>query len=169
MFFLVYFILFLIPVYIICLVGYSLLKGAPYAPLGNERIKVMIKLLDLKKKQTIADIGSGDGRIVIAFAKNGIEAHGFEINPVLVLLSRYYIQKQHLQNKAFIHWKNIWYADLSRFDGLTLYGITHMMLPLEKKLQQEAKPGAKIVSNHFQFPSWKPVRVQSDVRLYIKK
>jgi cyclopropane fatty-acyl-phospholipid synthase-like methyltransferase len=158
-----------IPIYIIWLFGYSLIKGAPYAPVSQERIKVMVKLLNLKKGQKMADLGSGDGRIMIAFARLGIEAHGYEINPILVLIANWYIRKYRLQNKAFIHWTDFWKSDLSRYDGITLFGITHMMPSLEKKLKSNLKPKAKVVSNHFQFPNWKASQTLSDVRLYLNK
>lgn len=162
-------LLLLLGIYIIYLFVYTLTLAAPYAPLSDERIKVMLKLLQLKKGQKMADIGSGDGRIVIAFAKKGIESHGYEINPLLVIISKWYIRKYNLQTKAFVHWESLWRTNFSTYDALTLFGITHMMPRLEKKLRQELKPGSKVVSNHFQFPTWKPRQTNSDVRLYIQK
>src|SRR3990167_10270805 len=109
-----------------CLILYALIFGAPYAPVADNRIRTMIKLLRLKKNDKLVDLGSGDGRIVIAFAKLGIESHGYEINPVLVAISRFRIRRLGLQNKAAIHFKDFWIVDLSEYNLVGLYGIAHM-------------------------------------------
>jgi cyclopropane fatty-acyl-phospholipid synthase-like methyltransferase len=162
-------ILFAIPLYIIYLFGYSVLKGGPYAPVSHSRVKIMIKLLNLKKGQKMVDIGSGDGRIIIAFAQKGIEAHGYEINPLLFLYTKWQINQMELQKKAFVHLSDLWKTDLSKYDAVTLFGITHMMQPLETKFNKELKKGAKFVTNHFKLPNWKPEKSEDDVWLYIKK
>ena len=69
----------------IILLLYSMLFGAPYAAVGSERLAVIMELLSPKKGEKIADLGSGDGRIVIQAAKQGAKATGYEINPVLVV------------------------------------------------------------------------------------
>src|SRR5690242_17121198 len=84
---------------------YATVFGGPYAPAALNRIETMVKLLKLKKGQKMVDLGSGDGRIVIEFAKRGIESHGYEINPILVFISRLKIKKLGLSNKAHIHLK----------------------------------------------------------------
>lgn len=145
---------------------YALTFGAPYATLAYNRIETMKKLLNLKKGQKLVDLGSGDGRIVIEFARAGIEAHGYEINPVLVALSRFKIRKAGLERKAFIHFKSYWMGDLSQFDAATVYGIAHMMPRLEKKLIKELKPGSKIASNYFKFPNLRVFKEENKVKLY---
>src|SRR5882672_3428464 len=63
-------------------------RGAPYVPSRKDSIKKMLVLANLKPGDKVVDLGSGDGRIVIAFARNGIDAHGYEISPALVLWSK---------------------------------------------------------------------------------
>lgn len=148
------------------IIFYALIFGAPYAPLAQNRIDTMVRLLTLRKGQKLVDLGSGDGRIVIEFAKRGIESHGYEINPVLVALSLFKIRKAGLQKKAFIHFKDFWSVNLSEFDAITLYGITHIMGRLEKKIKKECKPDVKIVTNYFRFPDLKAIRQENRVTLY---
>src|SRR3989344_5864801 len=149
-----------------CLILYALIFGAPYAPVAGNRIETMVKLLRPKKSDKFVDLGSGDGRIVIAFAKLGVESHGYEINPLLVAFSRYRIRKAGLHKKAFIHFKDFWLTDLSRFNAVTLYGIAHIMGRLEKKLKKELKPGSKITANYFKFPSTRELKKENNVRYY---
>ncbi len=157
-------IIFLFTIFILMM--YALIFGAPFATLASNRIETMIKLLKLKKGDKVVDLGSGDGRIVIAFAKLGLESHGYEINPVLVAWSRFKIRQMGLQNKAFIHFKSYWSEDFSGFNAVTVYGIGHMMGRLEKKLRKELKSGSKIVSNYFGLPSLRAVKQDNKVWLY---
>lgn len=157
-------ILFLL-IYIIYLLSYSLLKGAPYAALGHERIRIMMELLDPKKGKRLVDLGSGDGRIVSAAQKYGVFSTGIEINPVIFLLSKYKTRNE--KNANFIL-GDYWRMDLSSYNYITVWGTAHMMSALEKKLQKELKPGSKVVSNHFTFPNWKHKKKKNDVYLYIK-
>ena len=60
--------------------------GAAYEGSDAETIKKMIKMSGNLKGKRMVDIGSGDGRIVIEFARNGAKAEGYEINPLLVCL-----------------------------------------------------------------------------------
>mgnify|MGYP001577833905 FL=1 len=129
----------------------------------------MIKLLDIRPGEKAADIGSGDGRIVIAMARAGAETHGYEIDPLLIWRSRRKIRQAGLQNKSFIHWKDFWNEDFSSFDIVTVYGIKHIMKKLEEKLKKELKPGARVVSNGFKFPTWQPLKSQDGLHLYIQK
>src|SRR3989338_878500 len=79
-----------------------LLRGAPYLPTHRESVAKMIELAQVRPADKMVDLGSGDGRIVIAFAKQGIEAHGYEVNPLLVWWSRKNIQRAGLDGRAFI-------------------------------------------------------------------
>ena len=178
-FFLVFFafyffiILVVIPlVFFIKIWGYLyplLFWGAIYVPTTEERVEKMVKLLEVKPGQTAVDLGAGDGRLVIALAETGIEAHGYEIKPFLVLRAQKNIKKAGLENKAFVHLKNLWKEDLKGFDIVVLYAMAHMMKKIEKKFEKELKPGAKIVSNFFTLPTWKPDKVEDNIYLYIKK
>ncbi|MBI2022819.1 50S ribosomal protein L11 methyltransferase [Candidatus Daviesbacteria bacterium] len=151
---------------LIYLLVYSTIRGGPYAPLGKKRVKDMINLLKIKKGEKAVDLGSGDGRVVIALAKAGAEAYGYEINPLLVWISRRNIKKTGLERKAFINWQDLWKVDLSKFDIVTLYVIPTIMGSLEKKLKKELKKGARVTSNHFKFPKWKVSQTKNDSYLY---
>jgi len=142
--------------------------GAPFQPSSNKAMRDILVLAKLNKKQRMADLGSGNGKIIIEFAKRGVEAHGYEINPILVWLSRMRIKKRHLQGKAFIHGGNFMNANLSKFNVITSFQISYMMPGLEKKLKKELKKRAKVISNTWRFPNWKPKRKIGHVYMYIK-
>lgn len=149
-------------------IGIFIGLGAPYVPTHDKTMKKMVMLLNIKPGEKAVDLGSGDGKIVIALAQAGAEAHGYEINPFLVLWSKMNIKKAGLSGKAFIHWKSFWGADFSSFQVVTIYGITYVMKRLEKKLQKELKQGSRVASNAFTFPQWNPIQNDNGVHLYKK-
>lgn len=137
--------------------------GAPYEGTGKKKIGDIIELAKAKKGDKIVDLGSGDGRIVIAFAKKGIETHGFEINPFLVLASKW---KSRKLDNAFIHWESFWKEDLRKYDVVILFQYKTIMSKLKKKLAKELKKSSKIVSYHWKFKDWKISQKKGDVYLY---
>lgn len=144
------------------------LKGAFFSPSGKHLTDRMVSLVDVKPQEKALDLGSGDGSQVIALAKAGAIAYGYEINPVLVWWSKYRIYRAGLSKKAFIYRKDFWKADLSQFDVITIFGVYYMMDKLEKKLMRELKPKTRVVSNYFKFPNWKPSKQDNNVYLYVK-
>lgn len=158
----------IICLYIIWLFSYSLFFGAPYAALGEKKLSKMIELAKIKKGERAADLGSGDGRIVIALAKAGAVASGFEINPVLHVIALQNLRKNGITNTAHVFLKDLWKTDLSKYDVITLYGNFPMMSRLEKKLQKELPPGARVISNHFEFPHWIAEQESNDIFIYRK-
>lgn len=155
-------------IYIIYILSYSILFGAPFAVTRKEKMNKMLNLLDIKSGDMFADLGSGDGRIVIAAAKKGARAHGYELNPVLVLISRIKIKKARLEGKAFIHRKSYWGVSLKHYDAISVFGIVHIMPSLEKKLKNELRKGGLVVSNHFRFPKWEVYKKDENLYLYKK-
>lgn len=148
--------------------------GAPYAVTTQSTIDALIKILEKeietpKERVRVVDLGSGDGRIVIALARSGFEAHGFELNPLLVTYSRWKIRQAKLHTRAYIHQRNYWGENLSSFDVVAVFGISYMMKKLEKKLKRELRSGSLVVSNYFSFPDWKPTRHEQCLIVYKKE
>ena len=146
----------------------GIFRGAPFLPTDQADTQKMVELANLKPGDKLADLGSGDGRILIAAAKLGAEAHGYEINPLLVLWSKWKIKKGGLSDKAFVHWKNYWLEDFSNFDVVTIFGITGIMEKLGEKLSRELKPGSRVICHIFPIPKWEGEKIGS-LYLYVKK
>jgi protein-L-isoaspartate O-methyltransferase len=145
----------------------SIAKGAPFINSKKKAIESMIELAEIKTGMKTVDIGSGSGPIVIAFARAGAQATGYEINWFLVLWSRVKLRMLGLSGKGKIRWGNFWQQNLSESDVVTVYGIPFIMKDLEKKLLAEMKPGTKIISNSFTFPNLQVARQVESVYLYI--
>lgn len=147
----------------------SIIGGAPYAPTKPKTVANMIARLHIQPGDKAVDLGSGDGRIVIALARAGAEAHGYETNPALVWWSRYRIRKAGLQHKAFIHHQSFWDISFASFSTVTLFGMTHIMERLANKLKRELPIDAIIVANTYTLPGWKPETTSDGIYLYKQK
>ncbi len=142
--------------------------GVPYIASTDARARVILKLLGPVEGAKVADLGSGDGKLLAYLAEAGAECEGFEINPILVWRSEQKLKKRGLAERARVYRKDFWREDLSSFDAVTIYGIGDIMGKLERKLQSELRPGARVVSNTYQFPTWEPVSQEDNVFLYVK-
>ncbi len=140
--------------------------GAIYVPTKKERINKIIRFAEIRPGEKAVDLGSGDGRLVIALAKAGAESYGYEVNPVLVYKSKKNIQDAGLEEKAFISLGSFWQADLSEFDVVVVYGMKHVMSRLGKKLKKELKKDARVISNTFELPGWSQVKKEDNIYLY---
>jgi precorrin-6B methylase 2 len=151
---------------VIYLLGRPIVRGAIYFPTSHVQVDLMIRMASLKRGDVMADLGSGDGRMIIACARQGIRAEGYEINPLLVFFSRRDIRRAGLQDLATVRWKSLWRADLAPCDAVFVYGIPYIMDGLRQKLERELRPGAKVVSNTFPFPDWAPLTTENKIYLY---
>lgn len=123
--------------------------GAPYFPVRKRDIEDAFTLVDVTEKDTVIDLGSGDGKILLACAKKGATVIGYELNPVLVLISRWRLR---MYPKARIYWKNLFLADLSNVTKIFVFGLNPIMAKIEEKIQREARLEIDIISFAFAFP-----------------
>lgn len=170
------FLLSLIKFFVVVAIIFLLVKffvpvfnGAIYLPTSIDRVKRMLDLSELKAGQTLIDLGSGDGRILIEAVQRGAMAMGYEINPILVYLTKRKIKKLNLNNRAQIFWKNFWQVDLIDADVITVFGAPTIMAKLEKKFLKELKSGAKICSYVFPLPNLKVLKKEEGIFIYVKK
>ena len=105
----------------------------------------------------LLDIGSGDGRIVMATASAGFRSTGIEINPWLVLYSkiRSWREADLRRSTRFVR-GDLWKFPLTDFDNVVVFGVEEMMAPLSDKMETELKPGTRIVVCRFPVERWKP-------------
>jgi len=140
--------------------------GAPFVPLEPDVISRVLDLVDIKKGDVFYDLGSGDGRLVIAAALKGARAYGIEIDPIRAFYSRLWIFLFRLNNQATIIQKNIFDVNLSDADVITLYLPQETNDKLKPKLEKEAKLGVRIVSVAFNLPGWHPAAVDPRGPIY---
>ncbi|CAH3131167.1 unnamed protein product [Pocillopora meandrina] len=130
----------------------------PYVPATERQIANILRIGQASKHNgsTLVDLGSGDGRVVIAAARQGYQAHGYELNHWLVWYSRLQARLQGLHHKATFSRADLWKVNLSTFDTILIFGVSEMMPKLQDKFQEEMKDDAQILACRFPLPNWKP-------------
>lgn len=125
--------------------------GAPYLPTLSRQQAAALDLLDLKPGQVFYDLGSGDGRVLLAAAARGATAIGYEINPILVAIA--WLRCRRAGGKVKIVWGSFWRADVTDADSVFIFLINRHMKKLDRYLGRQFKSRkVKVVSNAFKIP-----------------
>lgn len=130
-------------------------KDVVWVPTPDALITKMLKMAEVKPKDYVMDLGSGDGRIPIAAAKEfGANAVGIEYNPDMVTLSNRNAQRAGVTDKVKFVQGDIYETDLSKADVIAMYLLPRINLELRPKLLA-LKPGTRIVTHSFDMGDWK--------------
>ncbi len=158
-------LLFIICLLLVLAFGFVVFYGAPYLPTLGKQAETALDLLDLKPEQTLLELGSGDGRVLIAAAKRGLNVTGYELNPILALFSWVRTRKYGAQIKVV--WGNYWHKDWPPTDGIFVFLLDKYMERLDTNIIQKY-PGKKIklVSFAFEVPNKKPIKTKRGLYLY---
>lgn len=128
----------------------------PYVPSTEEAVKAMLKLAEVKKTDVVYDLGCGDGRIVIAAAKEyGARGVGIDINPVRIQEARENAKKAGVEHLVRFEEKDLFEADIREATVVTLFLLPSINLKLRPRLMEQLRPGTRIVSNTFDMGDWK--------------
>jgi SAM-dependent methyltransferase len=129
----------------------------PYVPTTEPAVEAMLKLADVKKTDIVYDLGCGDGRIVVAAAKNfGAHGVGIDINPVRINEAKESAKKAGVENLVRFEENDLFQADIHEATVVTLFLLPNINLKLRPKLLKDLKPGTRVVSNTFDMGDWKP-------------
>jgi tRNA G37 N-methylase Trm5 len=129
----------------------------PFVPTSQELVVAMLKLADVHAGDTVIDLGSGDGRIVITAAKQfGATAIGVDINPERIKEANENARKAGVTDKVKFVQGDLFDADIHNATVVTLYLLPNVNLKLRPKLLKDLKPGTRVVSHSFDMDDWKP-------------
>lgn len=158
-------ILFLVVAGLILIFGLVVLVGAPYLPTLQPNVTEALKLTGLKPGQTLLELGSGDGRVLLAAAKQGIHGVGYELNPLLVLWSK--LTTWRYRKLVVVKWSNYWLAKWPEADAIYTFLLQKYMKKLDKKIVQTyAGKNIKLVSLAFTIPGKTPTKQIKGLYLY---
>lgn len=138
-------------------------KDVVYLPTPQELVEKMLDMAAVTPKDLVVDLGSGDGRIVIAAARRGAKALGIEYDGPLVDLSRQTALREGVGDRATFVQADLFTTDFSEATVVTMFLLSDMMLKLRPQIAA-MKPGTRVVSNSFEMDGWAPddtVRIPS--------
>jgi precorrin-6B methylase 2 len=130
-------------------------KDVVWVPTPPELVEAMLDLAKVTRQDFVIDLGSGDGRNVIAAAKRGARALGVEYNPKMVALSKRNAATAGVADRATFVEGDMYEADISKASVLALFLLPSNMLQLRPKFL-DLRPGSRIVSNTFGIEGWTP-------------
>jgi precorrin-6B methylase 2 len=128
-------------------------KDVIWVPTPNELVEKMLDMAKVTPQDFVMDLGSGDGRNVIAAAKRGARAYGFEFNPEMVALSRRRAQEAGVADRATFIEGDMFEADISKATVMALFLLPSNLDKLAPKFLA-LRPGTRIVNNTFQVTGW---------------
>ena len=130
-------------------------KDVIWVPTPEELVDKMLWAAQVTADDFVIDLGSGDGRLVIAAARLGARARGIEYNPDMVELSRKNAEEAGLSEQTEFIEADIFEYDFSEATVITMFLLPSLNVKLRPKLLQ-LKPGTRIVSNAFAMGNWRP-------------
>jgi len=133
--------------------------GGPYVPTPMVIVERMLELARVRRDDVVADLGSGDGRLVIEAARRyGARGFGIEREERLVGFARDAAAQARVAGLASFRQGDLFDADLRSATVVTLYLLPRLLVRLAPKLQAELAPGARVVSHDYPIEAWKPER-----------
>lgn len=152
-------------VLIVCF-SFVLFVGPPYLPTLQKQKSVALDLLNLKPGDTLLELGSGDGRVMLAAASRGLKVIGIELNPVLVLVSLFVTRKYRKQIRVI--WGTYWGVPWPRAEGVFAFMLPRYMARLNERIIKWLPPGktVKLASFAFSIPDKEPMEKRDGVYLY---
>jgi len=143
----------------------------PYIPSTTVAVDEMLRVADAGPDDLVVDLGSGDGRIVIAAARDyGARGLGIEIDPALVKESGENARRAGVADRVAFREGDVLKAEIGAATVVTLYLLPQLVEQLKPRLLAQLKPGTRIVAHDFGFADWMPdrtVTISKNYYLYV--
>ncbi len=137
--------------------GWNLTLDALWQPTDPVTMKRLLYLSEIQPGEKLVDLGCGDGRFVVAAARDfGARATGFEIDPFRVLYAKIWIWLARLSDRAAVIRGNMYEVDVSDADVVILFLSATSNFRLQKRLREQLKDGARVVSYYHPMWGWQP-------------
>lgn len=134
---------------------------APYVATSYEVVDAMLALAGVEPGDHVIDLGSGDGRILIAAARShGARGLGVDIDPARIRESNANAQAAGVAHRVTFRRQDLFETELGEADVLTLYLLPEINIELRPRILEQMRPGTRVVSNMYDMGDWRPDRTQ---------
>ncbi len=133
------------------------IEEVPYVQTPPRVVRRMLQMAEIKSSDVLWDLGSGDGRIVIAAATEfGARAVGYEIDPALIRESRARAQRAGVASRTKFLEKDLFSLAFAEPSVVTLYLLPEFNMKLRPMLLAQMRPGTRVVSHEWDMGDWQP-------------
>jgi precorrin-6B methylase 2 len=144
------------------------LYGVPWVPTRAARIRRALQMAKLQPGETLYDLGAGDGRVLVLAAKEfGARAVGVEVGPAQCLVGWLRIWFSGCRHRVRMRCGDFYRANVTEADVIFVYLTSTQTTRLQKKLDRELRPGARVVSVAADFPGWQPSQVDRESLIFL--
>jgi len=134
---------------------------SPYAATPETVVQAMLRMAQVGPRDYVIDLGSGDGRMVIAAATDfGARGLGVDIDAKLVDLANRLAARDGVAERARFREQDLFETDLSQATVITVYLLPAIMDRIARKLRTDLAPGTRVVTHDFPLPGWPVQQVQ---------
>ena len=144
--------------------------NSPYVASPSHIVDAMLEMASVSSRDTVYDLGCGDGRIVISAAKKyGARGVGIDIDPTRIEEARTNARNEGVSERVDFQVNDLFDADIRNATVVALYLLPEVNLRLRPRLLRELKPGTRVVANSFGMGDWKPEkeRVIDGLHIYM--
>jgi len=143
---------------------FVVLFGAPYLPTLSLQVDAALQLAGLEAGQTMLELGCGDGKVLIAAAKQGVNVVGYELNPLLAATA--WLRTRRYRRQVRVVWGDFWRHPWPPAEVIFTFLLPKYMPKLDKKIMQYHSKPVKLVSFAFKIPGRKTEAEKHGVYLY---
>jgi SAM-dependent methyltransferase len=131
-------------------------KDVVWVPTPPAVVELMLDMAKVTPQDFVIDLGSGDGRIVLAAARRGARGMGVDLNKDLVQLSNEEAERLGLSARAHFRVQDMFQTDLGPASVLTTYLLPHLNVRVRPQLLRQMRPGSRVVAYSFHMGEWQP-------------
>lgn len=143
--------------------GAVVFVGSPFVRTHKRPVQAALDLLEIKEGSHLLDLGSGDGAVLLAVAERGGKATGYELNPIMWLISRWRTRNY---SQITIYWKNMWRVPIDKqTENIFIFLDSRFLKRFDKKLR-DAHCKVSVVSYSYKIPGKKIIRTDQGIHFY---
>jgi SAM-dependent methyltransferase len=134
----------------------------PYVPTPTEVVQTMLDMAKVKRGDTVYDLGSGDGRVVVTAArKYGARGLGVDLDPQRIAEARANARRNAVTDRVEFRQGDLFGVDLRKASVLTMYLLPEVNMKLRPRLIEQLRPGTRVVSHNYNLGDWQPDAIRN--------
>ena len=157
-------ILFILAAVVLFCFGFVLLFGAPYVPTLDAQVAAALALSGLRPGQTMLELGCGDGKVLVAAARQGYKAVGYELNPIMAGIA--WLRTIRYRGQVRVVCGDFWRVKWPESQAIFVFLLDRFMPRLDKTIEALPYRPLRLVSFAFQIPHKQPAAVENGIYMY---